>query len=184
MTFYYCTNSLSSLHILSHYCTFCASLHVKISPAFTTEGIDQIFIYAVVVYPFSFSKLIYSMRHTLIDVIFALCLEVLELILLTRGLIFREKLWLFCRHNVTMLIKYYFYNFFTILMSFDIKEKESVTKPVIWNSTTYLQWDNRLVFCICLNFIQVRSGSHAVPDNSVYIFYADGWITRRTNCHT
>src|SRR6218665_2707241 len=31
--FYYCTNSVSSLHILSHHCTFCASLHVKASPA-------------------------------------------------------------------------------------------------------------------------------------------------------
>ena len=27
-----CTNSLSSLHILSNHCTFCASLHVKTSP--------------------------------------------------------------------------------------------------------------------------------------------------------
>ena len=31
--FYYCTNSLSSQHILNHHCTFCASLHVKTSPA-------------------------------------------------------------------------------------------------------------------------------------------------------
>src|SRR6218665_3016420 len=30
--FHYCTNSLSSLHISSHHCTFCASLHVKTSP--------------------------------------------------------------------------------------------------------------------------------------------------------
>ena len=33
--FYYCTNSLSSLHISSHHCTFCASLHktsVETSP--------------------------------------------------------------------------------------------------------------------------------------------------------
>jgi len=28
-----CTNNLSSLHISSHHCTFCASLHVKTSPA-------------------------------------------------------------------------------------------------------------------------------------------------------
>src|SRR6218665_1522770 len=31
--FYYCTNSLSSLHISSLHCTFCASLQVKTSPA-------------------------------------------------------------------------------------------------------------------------------------------------------
>ena len=31
--FCHCTNSLSSLHTLSHHCTFCASLHVKTSPA-------------------------------------------------------------------------------------------------------------------------------------------------------
>src|SRR6218665_902643 len=30
--FYYCTNSLSSLHISNYHCTFCASLHVKTSP--------------------------------------------------------------------------------------------------------------------------------------------------------
>ena len=29
----HCTNSLSSLHISIHHCTFCASLHVKTSPA-------------------------------------------------------------------------------------------------------------------------------------------------------
>jgi len=34
MTFFcYCTNSLSSLHISVHHCTFCASRHVKTSPA-------------------------------------------------------------------------------------------------------------------------------------------------------
>src|SRR6218665_200177 len=37
-TFYFfllhhCTNSLSSLHIFLHHCTFCASLHAKTSPA-------------------------------------------------------------------------------------------------------------------------------------------------------
>src|SRR6218665_468041 len=33
MTFFcHCTNSLSSLHILIHHYTFCASLHVKTSP--------------------------------------------------------------------------------------------------------------------------------------------------------
>src|SRR6218665_1066920 len=31
--FYYCTNNPSSLHISSHHCTFCASLHVKTGPA-------------------------------------------------------------------------------------------------------------------------------------------------------
>ena len=30
--FCHCTNSLSSLHISIHHCTFCASLHVKTSP--------------------------------------------------------------------------------------------------------------------------------------------------------
>jgi len=30
---HYCTNNLWSLHIFSHHCTFCASLHVKTSPA-------------------------------------------------------------------------------------------------------------------------------------------------------
>jgi len=30
---HHCTNSLSLLHICVHHCTFCASLHVKISPA-------------------------------------------------------------------------------------------------------------------------------------------------------
>src|SRR6218665_2682225 len=30
---HYCTNSLSSLHIFVHHCTFCASLHTKTSPA-------------------------------------------------------------------------------------------------------------------------------------------------------
>src|SRR6218665_3354545 len=30
---YHCTNSLSSLHIFVHQCTFCASLHTKTSPA-------------------------------------------------------------------------------------------------------------------------------------------------------
>src|SRR6218665_708507 len=29
---HHCTNSLSSLHIFVHHCTFCASLHVKTSP--------------------------------------------------------------------------------------------------------------------------------------------------------
>src|SRR6218665_832051 len=29
---HHCTNSLSSLHIFVHYCTFCASLHTKTSP--------------------------------------------------------------------------------------------------------------------------------------------------------
>jgi|SRR6218665_4125202 len=29
---HYCKNTLSSLHILVHHCTFCASLHVKTSP--------------------------------------------------------------------------------------------------------------------------------------------------------
>jgi len=33
--FYHCTNILSSHHISSHHCTFCASLHVKTSPALT-----------------------------------------------------------------------------------------------------------------------------------------------------
>src|SRR6218665_2916852 len=28
----HCTNSISSLHIFVHHCTFCASLHVKASP--------------------------------------------------------------------------------------------------------------------------------------------------------
>src|SRR6218665_3996486 len=28
----HCTNSLSSLHIFVHHCTFCASLHTKTSP--------------------------------------------------------------------------------------------------------------------------------------------------------
>src|SRR6218665_3558086 len=30
--FCHCKSSLSSMHILSHHCTFCASLHVKTSP--------------------------------------------------------------------------------------------------------------------------------------------------------
>src|SRR6218665_1367824 len=30
---HHCTNSLSSLHIFVHHCTFCASLHTKTSPA-------------------------------------------------------------------------------------------------------------------------------------------------------
>jgi len=30
-----CKNNLSSLHISVHHCTFCASLHVKASPALT-----------------------------------------------------------------------------------------------------------------------------------------------------
>src|SRR6218665_3365769 len=30
---HYCTNSLSSLHISSRHCTFCASLHAKTSPS-------------------------------------------------------------------------------------------------------------------------------------------------------
>jgi len=30
---HYCRNSLSSLCISSHHCTFCASLHIKTSPA-------------------------------------------------------------------------------------------------------------------------------------------------------
>src|SRR6218665_1418307 len=30
---HYCTHSLSSLRIFVHHCTFCASLHVKTSPA-------------------------------------------------------------------------------------------------------------------------------------------------------
>jgi len=29
---HHCTNSLSSLHISVHHCTFCASLHTKTSP--------------------------------------------------------------------------------------------------------------------------------------------------------
>src|SRR6218665_428162 len=29
---HYCTNSLSSLHLLSQHCTFCASLHIKTGP--------------------------------------------------------------------------------------------------------------------------------------------------------
>src|SRR6218665_2314121 len=29
---HHCTNSLSSLHIFVHHCTFCASLHTKTSP--------------------------------------------------------------------------------------------------------------------------------------------------------
>ena len=32
---HHCTNSLSSLHIFVHHCTFCASLHTKTSPAFS-----------------------------------------------------------------------------------------------------------------------------------------------------
>src|SRR6218665_1373699 len=31
---HHCTNSLSSLHIFVHHCTFCASLHTKTSPDF------------------------------------------------------------------------------------------------------------------------------------------------------
>src|SRR6218665_2903425 len=31
---HHCTNSLSSLHIFVHHCTFCASLHTKTSPVF------------------------------------------------------------------------------------------------------------------------------------------------------
>ena len=34
--FCHCANSLSSLHIWIHHCTFCASLHVKTSPASLT----------------------------------------------------------------------------------------------------------------------------------------------------
>jgi len=34
---YYCRYTHSSLHISSHHCTFCASLHVKISPAYLIE---------------------------------------------------------------------------------------------------------------------------------------------------
>src|SRR6218665_4012548 len=32
---HHCKNSLSSLHIFVHYCTFCASLHVKTCPDMT-----------------------------------------------------------------------------------------------------------------------------------------------------
>ena len=38
--FCHCTNSLSSLHILIHHCTFCALLHVKISPVVTYKCIS------------------------------------------------------------------------------------------------------------------------------------------------
>src|SRR6218665_2176755 len=34
---HHCTNSLSSLHIFVHHCTFCASLHTKTSPALWTN---------------------------------------------------------------------------------------------------------------------------------------------------
>src|SRR6218665_2300417 len=33
---HHCTNSLSSLHIFVHHCTFCASLHTKTSPVLWT----------------------------------------------------------------------------------------------------------------------------------------------------
>src|SRR6218665_2316241 len=36
--FCHCTNSLSSLYISIHHYTFCASLHVKTSPAFILHG--------------------------------------------------------------------------------------------------------------------------------------------------
>ena len=40
MTFIcHCTNSLSSLHISIHNCTFCASLHVKTSPSIGTKSL-------------------------------------------------------------------------------------------------------------------------------------------------
>jgi len=32
---HHCKNRLSSLHIFVHHCTFCASVHVKTSPAFS-----------------------------------------------------------------------------------------------------------------------------------------------------
>src|SRR6218665_890681 len=34
---HHCKNSLSSLHIYVHYCTFCASLHVKTIPGGSPE---------------------------------------------------------------------------------------------------------------------------------------------------
>src|SRR6218665_2569200 len=37
---HHCTNSLSSLHIFVHHCTFCASLHTKTSPA-KRNGVDD-----------------------------------------------------------------------------------------------------------------------------------------------
>jgi len=37
---HHCKNSLSSLHIFVHHCTFCALLHVKTSPAHTFLSIS------------------------------------------------------------------------------------------------------------------------------------------------
>src|SRR6218665_243481 len=36
---HHCTNSLSSLHIFVHHCTFCASLHTKTSSARFSQGL-------------------------------------------------------------------------------------------------------------------------------------------------
>src|SRR6218665_2629921 len=50
MTFFcHCTNSLSSLHISIHHCTFCASLHVKTSPGPSSA--------------FDFQQLLFSVPH-------------------------------------------------------------------------------------------------------------------------
>src|SRR6218665_3667842 len=38
---HHCTNNLSSLHIFVHHCTFCASLHVKASPAVQVGAIQM-----------------------------------------------------------------------------------------------------------------------------------------------
>src|SRR6218665_2346296 len=43
----YCTNSLSSLPISSHHCTFCASLHVKTSPAHRGLHVSKLLFCAV-----------------------------------------------------------------------------------------------------------------------------------------
>jgi len=38
---HYCTKNLSSLHIFVHHCTFCASLHVRASPAVQVGAIQM-----------------------------------------------------------------------------------------------------------------------------------------------
>src|SRR6218665_21469 len=42
---HHCTNSLSSLHIFVHHCTFCASLHTKTNPALLHELSESVAVF-------------------------------------------------------------------------------------------------------------------------------------------
>src|SRR6218665_1060891 len=55
---HHCTNSLSSLHIFVHHCTFCASLHTKTSPVYC------IVLYCIVLYCIVFIHF-YSASHSM-----------------------------------------------------------------------------------------------------------------------